>query len=193
MMISLPQEKVDGIVKACQAALQQGTLTVRDLSRLIGRMSATMQAVLPAPLCYRNLQRLKNYAFSLSHSFEARVVLDQSAKEELLWWVNQLSTWNGKAILPQPPDLIVETDASLLGWGAVSEGIRTGGLWSEEERAQHINLLELKGGAMAVKTFAKHERNIHVRLRMDSKTAIFYINRMGGTRSQNLVYPACQL
>ena len=74
--------------------------------------------------------------------------------------VNQLSTWNGRAILPQPPDLTVETDASLLGWGAVSEGIRTGGLWSEEERAQHINLLELKGGAMAVKTFAKHERNM---------------------------------
>ena len=66
MMISLPQEKVDGIVKARQAALQQGTLTVRDLSRLIGRMSATMQAVLPAPLCYRNLQRLKNYMPSAS-------------------------------------------------------------------------------------------------------------------------------
>ena len=29
-----------------------------------------------------------------------------------------------------------------------------GGLLSEEERAQHINLLELKGGAMAVKMFA---------------------------------------
>ena len=98
-------------------------------------------------------------------------MLDRSAKEELLWWVNQLSTWNGRAILPQPPDLIVETDASLLGWGAVSEGIRTGGLWSEEERAQHINLLELKGGAMAVKMFAS-TRGTHVRLRMNNKTTM---------------------
>ena len=156
-------------------------------------MSATMRAVLPAPLCYRNLQRIKNQELSRSHSVEAMVTLDDSAKEELLWWVHQLTTWNGRAILSQTPDLVVETDASLLGWGAVSEGMRTGGLWSEKERTQHINCLELMAGALAVRTFAKHKRNIHVRLRMDNKTAIFYINRMGGTRSQSMVQPACQL
>ena len=40
-------KKVEDIAKACQAALLQGTLSVRVLSRLIGQMSATMQAVLP--------------------------------------------------------------------------------------------------------------------------------------------------
>ena len=193
MVISLPQKKVVDITKACQAALLQGTLSVRDLSRLIGQMSATMRAVLLAPLCYRNLQRIKNQELSRSHSFEAMVTLDDSAKEELLRWVHQLTTWNGIAILSQTPDLVVETDASLLGWGAVSEEVRTGGLWSEKERTQHINCLELMAGALAVRTFAKHKRNIHVRLRMDNKTAIFYINRMGGTRSQSMVQPACQL
>ena len=93
----------------------------------------------------------------------------------------------------KPPDLVVETDASLLGWGAVSEEVHTGGLWSEKERTQHINCLELMAGALAVRTFAKHKRNIHVRLQMDNKTAIFYINRMGETRSQSMVQPACQL
>ena len=34
---------------------------------------------------------------------------------------------------------------------------------------------------LAVKTFAKYEKNIHVRLWMDNKTTIFYINHMGGT------------
>ena len=159
MVISLPQKKVVDMTKACQAALLQGTLSVRDLSRLIGQMSATMRAVLPAPLCYRNLQRIKNQELSRSHSFEAMVTLDDSAKEELLWWVHQLTTWNGRAILSQTPDLVVETDASLLGWGAVPEGMRTGGLWSEKERTQHINCLELMAGALAVRTFAKHKRN----------------------------------
>ena len=193
MMISLPQKKVEDIAKACQAALLQGTLSVRDLSRLIGQMSATMRAVLPAPLCYRNLQRIKNQSLSRSHSFEAIVTLDDSAKEELLWWVHQLATWNGRTILSETPDLVVESDASLLGWGAVSGGVCTGGLWSEKERTQHINYLELMAGALAVRTFAKHKRNIHVRLRMDNQTAIFYVNRMGGTRAQSLVQPACQL
>jgi len=83
-------------------------------------------------------------------------------------------------------------DASLLGWGAVTEGIRTGGLWSEQERTLHINLLELMGGAFAVKTFARNRQDVHICLRMD-KTAIFYINRMGGTRSSNLSQAACEL
>ena len=45
------------------------------------------------------------------------------------------------------------------------------GLWSEKECTQHINCLELMAGALAVRTFAKHKRNIHVQLRMDNKTA----------------------
>ena len=121
-------------------------------------MSATMQAVLLATLCYQNLQRIKNQELSHSHSFKAMVTLDDSAKEELLWWVHHLTTWNGRTILSQTPDLVVETDASLLGWGAVS-GVCTGGLWSEKERTQHINSLELMAGALAVRTFAKHKRN----------------------------------
>ena len=48
------------------------------------------------------------------------------------------------------------------GLAAVSEGMRSGGLWSEKERTQHINCLELMAGALAVRTFAKHKRNIHV-------------------------------
>ena len=64
------------------------------------------------------------------------------------------------------------------GLGCISEGIRTGGLWSEKERTQHINCLELMAGALAVRTFTKHKRNIHVRLQMGNKTAIFYTSVM---------------
>ena len=129
----------------------------------------------------------KNQELSCSHSFEAMVTLDNRAKEELLWWVHQLTTWNGRTILSQPPDLVVEMDTSLLSWSAVSEGvgIQRGSMVREKERIQHISCLELMAGALVVRTFAKHKSNIHVRLRMDNKTAIFYINHMGGIRSQS--------
>ena len=39
------------------------------------------------------------------------------------------------------------------------------------------------GGAFAVKAFAKNKQDLHIRLKMDNRTAICYINRMGGTRS----------
>jgi hypothetical protein len=66
------------------------------------------------------------------------------------------------------------------------EGRTTEGMWSIQERDAHINLLELMGGAFAVRTFAK-------RLRMDNCTAVSYINHLGGTRSLTLTEHAKDL
>lgn len=158
---------------------------VRELARVIGRMTAALQAITPAPLCYRNLQRLKNRTFRSSLSYESIVTLDQCAEEELQWWIKEVHRWNGKPITTPPPDMIIETDASLLGWGAWM-GMSTGGLWTEAERKHHINVLELKGGAFAVKALARDKSNIHIRLRMDNTSAVAYLNHLGGTRSQSL-------
>ena len=193
MIISLPEDKVRGIIQACQTAVLKQKLSVRDLARLLGRMSATAMAVLPAPICYRSLQRQRNAAFAIYQSFETQVQLNQASLEELQWWIKQLPQWNGRSIPSPLPDITVETDASLLGWGAAANGTSTGGLWSDEERSQHINHLELMGGAFAIKTFLKGRRNIHARLKMDSTAAISYINHMGGTRSQSLSHKACEL
>ena len=47
---------------------------------------------------------------------------------------------------PNSPTHPIERDALLLGWGAATEQMSTGGLWSEEEeRTHHINLQELAG------------------------------------------------
>ena len=78
---------------------------------------------------------------------------------------------------------MIETDASQQGWGAVCKEVRTGGLWSQNERLLHINCLELLAGAFAVKCFAKNQICLHVRLGMDNTTAIAYLNKLGGTRS----------
>ena len=40
---------------------------------------------------------------------------------------------------PPPPQMEIETDASLLGWGARLGGQTTGGMWSVMEREAHIN------------------------------------------------------
>jgi hypothetical protein len=59
MTLTLPEEKVQKILKGCQSTLRKDMVSVRDLSRLIGMMSVTTLAVLPAPLHYRELQDLK--------------------------------------------------------------------------------------------------------------------------------------
>ena len=64
------QRHAPEIPEEYQSVLQSQSVTVRQLSRLIGRMTATTQAILPTPLHYRNLQQLKNRAYQKSQSFE---------------------------------------------------------------------------------------------------------------------------
>ena len=85
----------------------------------------------------------------------------------------------GKGMMTREPNLTMETDASLMGWGAVYRGVRTGGLWSQLE-GNHINYLELLAAMFAVKSFAKDRKDNHVHLRMDNRTAVSYVNHMGG-------------
>ena len=135
MTNSLPPDKLEAIVEDCRRTLVQTHVSVRDMARLIGRMS---QAILPAPLFYRNLQRAKNAAFSRSQSYDAQVHLDQPAKQDILWWMEEVPKWNGKPIVVRPPDLVVESDASLLGWGASVDEVATGGpLVSSRETQPH--------------------------------------------------------
>ena len=83
--------------------------------------------------------------------------------------------------------LTLITDASKKGWGAVWGTRKCQGLWKKEETLCHINVLELKGALFAVRTFCKDMRDIHVHLKMDNRSAVAYIQKMGGTKSQALM------
>ena len=161
MKIRLLEEKVAQISMACRKIRKRGCASVRELARLIGKMTATLPAVFPAPLWYRELQRLKNQTYQRSQSFECMVTLSQEALLELDWWSVERNLMNEKSVITQDPDLTIETDTSMLGWGAVCQGIRTGGLWSQAERRNHINYLEFLAAWFGVRAFARDKRNIH--------------------------------
>ena len=61
-------------------------------------------------------------------SFETVVNLGAEAKAELKWWMTELERWNGRPLALATPSLEIESDASMLGWGAASQGMTTGGL-----------------------------------------------------------------
>ena len=186
MTLQHPGEKLRKIRKKCQELLAQTTVSVRELSKFLGLLTSSIQAIFPAPLHYRHLQRLKNTTLASQKIYNAMVALDQAAHEEILWWRDHLHTWNGRALFQDPVDLVIETDASRKGWGAYCQGVRTGGPWSFEEKRLHINCLELLAGSLAVKTFTKSKVCAHVELLMDSTSAVAYVNKMGGTHSKSL-------
>ena len=182
LTISIPLDKVKGIRKECQKRLENPDITIRELARLLGKLSASIQAVFPAPLHYRHIQ-VKKRSLAPHRAYESQVYWTAEALEELKWWRDHLSAWNGRAILQSPPQLTIETDASTMGWGACCGNFQTRGPWSQSQRLLHINCLELLAGGFALKLFLRNKCNIHVKVMMDNTTAISYINKMGGPTS----------
>ena len=87
--------------------------------------------------------------------------------KEACWWSTK-SLVNGKSVLAKDPDLIIEMDASIQGWGAVCKDVCTRGLWLQEERENHISYLELPvlAAMFAVKVLTKDQEDTHAHLCM---------------------------
>src|SRR4029434_5224115 len=89
--------------------------------------------------------------------------------------------------------VVVTTGASTKGGGAVCEGRGVNGLWSATEAASHINVLELRTVALALRHFLPRLSGQHVLVRTDNTAALAYINRQGGVHSQSLHHWAPRL
>ena len=187
MTLSLPKEKVTKIRSQCQELLQKPVLKLRELASLIGRLSSSAIAILPAPLQYRSLQRQQILGLNSGHNFESYVNLNQDMKKELLWWIQNLDLSNGKTIIPAAPQMTISTDASRQGWGACCRGQKTGGPWSLQEKNLHINVLELKAIQIAIMTFSKIHSDVKaIHIQTDNVVALTYLKKMGGTKSSVL-------
>ena len=184
MTITLTNEKKQKILKLCTAARLAHTLTIRELAKLIGNLVASMEAVPYGRLFYRQLEREKIKSLQQNKgNFEAKITLSDLSKKELTWWENNIMTAT-KSLKKLPIDTTIYTDASLDGWGAVCEKSETGGMWTKQEQALHINALELLGAKLGLFSFFKDNKDIkHIRVMMGNNTALAYINNMGGIRS----------
>ena len=64
---------------------------------------------------------------SFTGSYSGHVTLGNVAREELLWWMENLKLCNGRKIQQREPHMIIKTDASTKGCGAYCKGVSTGG------------------------------------------------------------------
>ena len=106
----------------------------------------------------------------------ATVTLNTMAIEELAWWIKNLELTNCRAIIQSPSRILMQTDASKKGWGAVCQGIRTGGLWSKKEQEYHTNLLELLAMTFALLTLSKRMNFKSGHIQIDNQTPLSYLH-----------------
>ena len=89
--LSLPQEKMDIIIKKARGILELQKVSARSLTQLIGKMSAALLAVQPAPLHYRSLQNLNHIALRRK-GYDSQIWLSSAAHKDLEWWIHNSGT-----------------------------------------------------------------------------------------------------
>ena len=182
MSFSLPDRKVLNLQNECRRRLSSKIASQSDLAHLISKMIAAKAAVFQAPIHYRALQHQKNSLDFQRVPLHQKVILDVEALLDLEWWVNNLPTANTRPVKPLLPNILIQSDASGSGRGAVCNRIETRGTWSLDEFSLHINCLELLAATYAIKAFTKSLNNAHVLIQMDNTSAIAYLNKMGGAK-----------
>ena len=199
LQLIFPPEKLRKIQQLAHHILHQQNVSVRDLARFVGKVSALVRAIWQAPLHYRALQFAINSVApeeplmeteDIALKFNANLSLTREAVDNLSWWTAlDRKVLMHSPLAPRIPSMTVESDASKLGWGAREGKQQTGGAWSVQEASHHINYLELLAAFLALQCFAKHIKGLTIQLKLDNVTAVTYINKLGGTHSPVL----CQL
>uniref|UniRef100_A0A8W8ISQ8 Reverse transcriptase domain-containing protein n=1 Tax=Magallana gigas TaxID=29159 RepID=A0A8W8ISQ8_MAGGI len=172
MTLSLPKQKIQKIKELSRQVIQSNHVSIRFLSELIGNLTASIQAIFLASLHYRHLQSEKNMVLRQGGGYNTIVTLSDQAIKEVNWWVNQVEVWNRKSLINPNPAVIIQSDASKKGWGAVCEKMCIGGIWLSGESQNHINVLELLAVTYAVKAFLKEKSDLQVLVQTDNKTAM---------------------
>lgn len=186
MTVTLTEDRACSLRVHCSELLRKQQPSIRDLAQVVGKIVASFPAVKYGPLHYRCLEEDKKEALRRNQgNFDKTCFLSLESKAELHWWVRNVQCAHNDVYV-KDPDLIINTDASLIGWGCVCEGVTAGGHWLPIEQKFHINYLELQAAFFALKSFLHKIIDKHVRLMIDNTTAVACINHMGTSHS-----PSC--
>ena len=118
-------------------------------------------------------------------------VASEGAREvrwDLSWWMVRDHLLTGVQFGTSSPDLHLYSDAFCLGWGAHHLDQHVSGVWSDQEKLLHINLLEMKALFLGLQSFREDVIGHHVTAMCDNSTVVAYANRQGGMVSRALCF-----
>ena len=136
---------------------------------------------------------LLRYFTPLIDSQDLLVPLSPEFKVLCVAWASPSRLLEGKLFAALPPSLVITTDASGQGWGAVLHPQRVSGVWSKEEVFDHINTLELKAVLLALQNLESLVVGHSLLIRSDYMTVVSFIIYQGGTHSLSLCRLALDL
>jgi len=174
----LPASRAEGIERLAHGLLRfsaahQRWVRFSTLRVFCGTAVSTTLSVVPARFHLRSLFTAMGYR----HARSGDCRLGNQAVADLRWWSGIASTGLSLArpIWPDGPTMLLETDASRLGWGAVLNRSATArGSHAADRADMHINQLELGAIRLALISFRHRlpSTGVVIRLKCDSMVAL---------------------
>ncbi len=141
----LSEERAQSMLRCLESLQRKRAVPLKHFQRLLGHM-ASSAAITPLGLLHmRPLQRwlhdrVPRWAW---HHGTYRVSLTPSCRRTFSPW-SDLAFLRAEVPLEQVSrHVVVSTDASAMGWGAMCNGHAAAGLWTGPQLQWHINCLEL--------------------------------------------------
>ncbi len=195
MRARLSRERAAAILSYLRHFREGSSVHLKKFQRLLGLMASASAVCHLGLLHMRPLQLwLKTRVpWTAWTSGRLSIAVTCGCIEALAPWRNPDLFSRGVPLGLVTSRVVVTTDASTLGWGAVCEGMPASGRWSEPQIRWHINRLELEAVFLALKEFRAQLERQHVLIRTDNTSVVSYINRQGGIRSKALCEQAAIL
>ena len=188
-IVRVPWDRVQDILSLVLWFKKQEQVSARLFLSLLGKLSAAAQFVVLGRLHLRSLQmalfaQWKPHVLPLEHC----ILINMQIKSHLEWWNSRERFAQGVLLKSPLPSHTLFTDASLSGWGAhlEPEGLLFHGVWSLDQSALHINVLEMKAILLALKQCHQHVNNTTVMIATDNSSVVAYLRKQGGTHSPSL-------
>ncbi len=155
MRARLSRERAAAILSYLRHFREGSSVHLKKFQRLLGLMASASAVCHLGLLHMRPLQLwLKTRVpWTAWTSGRLSIAVTCGCIEALAPWRNPDLFSRGVPLGLVTSRVVVTTDASTLGWGAVCEGMPASGRWSEPQIRWHINRLELEAVFLALKEF----------------------------------------
>ncbi|XP_063802384.1 uncharacterized protein LOC134970322 [Pseudophryne corroboree] len=192
--VFLPADKIQDLQSRIRTLLHLPVVSVLRCMQVLGKMVSSFEAVPYARFHARPLQtQILNCWTRTEPRLELQLIrLSIKTRQSLHWWLHSHNLKKG-APFTIWSWMMVTTDASLSGWGAVFQTHHFQGRWSNQESKLQINILELRAIRYALIRIQTMVQGQPVRVQSDNATAVAYINKQGGTRSWSTMREVAQI
>lgn len=192
----VPEQKISSLNSQLCEVTKGQLVTARQLASVVGKIMSMSLALGPVTrLMTRSLYAVLNSRTAWCQ----KLALTPEALQELRFWLDEISKFNGQHIWPKPSAVrVVYSDASATGYGGytVEHGTMVAtGQWSTEDALQSSTWRELRAVRLVLESFQSKLENERVRWFTDNQNVVRvvqYGSRQPALQAEALkIFSAC--